>query len=112
MDDIKIRLLCVIILEKTRRLSNIEKQRLEHFTDKIYLTRNRDDNNLFEKRTLMEFKRNSIDMLSLRKVSNLHFDEASQTFLLKLYQDSNEDAGFRKHFEERITEAIDIVRNI
>jgi hypothetical protein len=77
MDDIKIRLLCVIILEKTRRLSNIDKQRLEHFTDKIYLTRNRDDNNLFEKRTLMEFKRNSIDILSLRKVSNLHFDEAS-----------------------------------
>jgi hypothetical protein len=29
-----------------------------------------------------------------------------------MYQDSNEDAGFRKHFEERITEAIDIVRNI
>ena len=77
MEDIKVRCIAIIIMETTRRLSNDQKTSLENFCDKIYLTRNRDENNLFEKKTLMEFKRNSIDVLGLRKVSNLILDEAS-----------------------------------
>ena len=71
MENIKALCIATQILEQTLMLGNEEKQILESFCDKIYLQRRREDGNLWEKRTLMAFKRQSIDILSLRKVTNL-----------------------------------------
>ena len=80
---------------------------METFTDKIYLSRRRDDGNLYEKKTLIEFKRKSIDILSLRKMNNLILDQISHDFLLQLYNNSNEEFGFAKFYSEKIQEALE-----
>ena len=106
MDQIKI--LCIVthILEMTRRLPNDEKQKLESFCDKRMLKK-MDKQQAFK--TLQEYKKNNIDLISIRKVSNLQFkqDKKSGDFLEGLYLKSQkEQDGFKDYFDNMIKSAI------
>ena len=108
MDEIKVRCIAAQILAITRSQPHTNKRLLESFCDKIYLTRRADEmGSLYEKRTLMEFKRRQIDVLSLRKVSNLEFKEEDSAFLLKMYEDTKDEEGaFKKKYEDLIAAVI------
>jgi len=73
MEQIKILCIATHIMEMTRLLNNDQKQVLENFCDKIMLSKKDRDqkNNLFIYKTLMEYKKNHIDLMSVRKVSNV-----------------------------------------
>lgn len=113
MDDIKVRCIATQILAVTRKLGHEKKHVLEIFCDKLYLNRRQDEMGaVYEKRTLMEFKRRQIDVLSLRKTANLDFKAEDCQFLLKLYEDTkDEDGAFKKKYEDLVNAVMYDERN-
>ena len=107
MEQIKILCIATHIMEMTRLLNNDQKQVLENFCDKIMLSKKDRDqkNNLFIYKTLMEYKKNHIDLMSVRKVSNVQFKEDGEEFFKRLYKKTR-TSTFRVFYENMLKDAI------
>lgn len=82
MDKIKIMCIATHIMEMTRMLPDEDKLILERFCDKIMLSKYQQDQegNQGLLKTLLEYKNKHIDLLSVKKVSNLVFKEDGETW--------------------------------
>jgi len=100
MDKIKILAIATQIMEMTRMLSNDKKLVLESFCDKIMLNKYQSDQeaNQVLLKKLLEYKNKHIDLLSIKKVSNLHFKEEYEDWIKSLYK-RTKATGFKEFYQ-------------
>ena len=92
-------------MEITRTLPREKKIMLSRFCDRIILNSQPVENESALKK-LQDYKNTNQDMLSVKTVQNLNFEDDDEKWLKSLYKNTSSDGGFRLFYMSMIENAL------
>ena len=102
---IQIKCIATHIMEITRSLSRDEKVLLARYCDRIILNSIALEGESTLKK-LQDYKNTNQDMVSVKTVTNLNFDDDDEKWLKQLYKNTNQEGGFQVFYTSMIKNAL------
>lgn len=108
INKIKIMTVVIIIMDITRNLNEEQKKLLEKYCDQITLKKyhENEEHNKFLLESLLKQKNRNIDLLMVKKVSNMQFTEEEEKWLRDQFEKTKLH-GFREYYQRLLKCAID-----